>query len=309
MYPVEGFPHKGNFVKDINDTLTKNHGVNFDLAYFDGDQISAYGRFKMALNLASMCRKKKYDIIHIHYGLALLTTLFIPLKASVVSFYGCDINVRWLRTIARVMSIRVHSKIFVSESMRDRLKTSNSYVIQSGVDSERYRPMDMLECKEVLGLDAEKKYILFTSNPERSEKNYVLYKEIIQYMQEKDPKVTEFIMGGRVTSKDLPFLYGAAHAMFITSTREGSPISTKEALCSNLPIFSTDVGDVKSQIEGVSGNFIIPKIGIEAAEIVLGYFKNYERSDGRKRGESYSLNEMGAKIYEVYRKVVEDQHP
>ena len=154
MYPVEGYSQKGNFVKDINDTLTKNHGVDIDLVYFDSAQISAYGRFKMALNLVSMCRKKEYDVIHIHYGLALLTTIFISLKASVVSFYGCDINVRWLRTIARIMSIRVHSKIFVSEKLKGKLKTSNSYVIENDVDAKIFCPRDMLECKKVLGLDA-----------------------------------------------------------------------------------------------------------------------------------------------------------
>jgi glycosyltransferase involved in cell wall biosynthesis len=56
----------------------------------------------------------------------------------------------------------------------------------------------------------------------------------------------------------MPWCYSAADAMLLCSDREGSPTSVKEALACNLPVVTTEVGDVGELLSGVAGTRICP---------------------------------------------------
>ena len=57
----------------------------------------------------------------------------------------------------------------------------------------------------------------------------------------------------QVEHKDTVLNYNAADVVILTSKWEGSPNAIKEALACCRPIVSTNVGDVKTRIDGVVG--------------------------------------------------------
>jgi glycosyltransferase involved in cell wall biosynthesis len=56
--------------------------------------------------------------------------------------------------------------------------------------------------------------------------------------------------------KDLLPIYKSLDALFITSAYEGLPIAMLEALCCGVPVFSTDVGDIRSVLERFNNGFV-----------------------------------------------------
>jgi glycosyltransferase involved in cell wall biosynthesis len=59
-----------------------------------------------------------------------------------------------------------------------------------------------------------------------------------------------------VANGEMPWCYSAADALLLCSDREGSPTSVKEALACNLPVVTTEVGDVGELLSGVAGTRI-----------------------------------------------------
>jgi len=59
----------------------------------------------------------------------------------------------------------------------------------------------------------------------------------------------ELLTVSKVYYTEMPWYYSAADAMILCSDSEGSPTSVKEALACNLPVVSTDVGDVRRSCE------------------------------------------------------------
>jgi len=67
----------------------------------------------------------------------------------------------------------------------------------------------------------------------------------------------------------------AADVLLMTSRREGSPNTIKEALACNLPVVATDVGDVSERVRGLSCHTRAPTR--------RGYGKNFDSYSNRKR--------------------------
>ncbi len=303
IYPSATNPFKGNFVKQQVEQVSRLFGVKFTVVHLDKRPASIGGILQMA---AAMFRLPfqyvfgGYDIIHVHYGLTAPAAFLLPKKKTLISFYGCDVNLPATRRISGIFSRGMRARIFVSEKLRGKLPGPATYVIPNGVDSVRFSPRDMGECKRRLGLDSAKKYFIFPSNPASESKNYPLFKGILDILKRHDSSVEEVVMNGTITDDDLPLYYSAAHGMIMTSTREGSPISTKEALMANLPVFCTQVGDIAEQFAGVDGALVIPWEVEKAAAVVAGYMKDYRRSNGRIKIPDYALESEARKIYEVY---------
>lgn len=63
----------------------------------------------------------------------------------------------------------------------------------------------------------------------------------------------ELLVVAGVKNALMPWYYSAADAMLLCSDSEGSPTFVKEAFACNLPVVSTDVGDVSEIMRGIKG--------------------------------------------------------
>ena len=78
------------------------------------------------------------------------------------------------------------------------------------------------------------------------------------------------------TNKDLiPYYMNSADCILFTSIQEGSPNVIKEALACNIPIVSTNVGDVKERLETIDGCFVIDDY--DAKNLAEALLKNFNK--------------------------------
>lgn len=235
-------------------------GNEVDLFFIRGRGLPGY------LKSIPLIRKKicegGYDIIHAHYSLTAFAVSFAGRHPMVVSLTGSDVMgmplmLPLIRLFSRFRWVRV---IVKTTTMKALLRAGRISVIPNGVDTTRFTPADKSEARERLGLTG-KRIVLFVADPAREEKNYPLAREAVSRLRRDD---TVLLPVHGVPHELMPTYYNAADLLLLTSRWEGSVNSVKEAMACNLPVVSTDVGDVRENTSDLAGYFIT---SFDAAEI------------------------------------------
>jgi len=242
------------------------------------------------------------DIIHAHYGLSGLlanTQRKIPV---VTTYHGSDINKLSLFLLSRMNMMLSAHNIFVSEKNRSKsdLKTNFS-LIPCGVDTILFVPQSKSESRKLLGLEAEKKLVLFSSAFEISVKNSTLALSAVALLHD-----VQLIELKNYSREQVVLLMNAADVALMTSFTEGSPQFIKEALACNCPIVSVPVGDVPFVIDKIEGCFIASYDAIDIAEKIKMVLDNGMRTDGRKRiiELGWSTEKVAEKLLNLYREIL-----
>ena len=171
----------------------------------------------------------------------------------------------------------------------------------NGVDTDRFKPMDQNESKKKLCFNNDEKIIVFVANPSREEKNYKLAEEAVSRVKTRNVKlITVF----DIPNNEIPTYLNAADALVLTSKYEGSVNVVKEAMACNTPIISTDVGDVKKNIEGLINCLLSESHSEQFAQNIDLVLANPNRSNGRaqifkRQLDSVSVAKQLIKIYET----------
>ena len=95
----------------------------------------------------------------------------------------------------------------------------------------------------------------------------------------------------------------AADALILTSKREGSPNTVKEALACNLPVIATDVGDVSDRLDDVTYSTASSDNDV-LVEALSDTLRASERSNGREVVADLGVENQITKIEAVYESVV-----
>jgi glycosyltransferase involved in cell wall biosynthesis len=74
----------------------------------------------------------------------------------------------------------------------------------------------------------------------------------------------------------------------------------KEAMACNLPIVSTDVGDVAEVIEGVEGCYLIKPEPADVADKLFRVLQRRQRTNGRDKIKHLGSGPITQRIIEVY---------
>src|SRR4030095_6444221 len=302
MYPHPGNVGSGAFVmQQVEQIRALGHQV--DVLHFPGYR-SRLEYLKAAAEVSRRTHRERYDVLHAHYGVTGLVALFRSGIPLVVSLHGSDALIGWHEPlISRIVCRLADATIVDSRKIADRIPGE---VIPCGVDLSVFEPKPTAEARHRLKLKAERKYILFPFNPGRSVKRFDLASGAVAKLAREGVDI-ELLTVSKIPNAEMPWYYNASDAMILCSDSEGSSTAVKEALACNLPVVSTNVGDVCEIIEGIAGVEIVE----QTSDALTGALKRvlYPAAkfvfDGRTAMERYSQTKTAEAILRVYRGVID----
>lgn len=299
-YPTPKFPIFGIFVKEQIDSIT-NLGVENEVFFMNsregGKKEYLYGLFR----LHKLLRKNKYEIIHCHHSYSafiFLCTVKIVGKKCLLSYQN-DPEKEGGKILFKVLYHFFDCIILKNKSAE--ISCAKTTYLPNGVNTDFFVPLDKIICKRQLGLDENKRYIVFLdSYNRRTQKRIDRFNETIQILKEKyQISNLEPLILTNVKREMIPLYLCASDLHLLTSDFEGSPNSVKECLACNVPVVSTPVGNVADLIGDVEGCHIAKSfLPEELAELTYQtlMLKHYSSRE--------SISEKGLDINTVARKLL-----
>jgi teichuronic acid biosynthesis glycosyltransferase TuaC len=313
IYPTIENPVRGTFVRTQVEYL-RRAGVEVEVLVV-GERSRRFKYPKAALELHRRLADSSIDLIHAHYsyaGIVARTQWKVPI---VVSYCGDDllgiVNPRGGQTLfgrlavlaGRVLSNHVDDVIVKSQGMASKLRKKDVHIIPHEIDLEVFKPSNREQARKILGLHLEKKYLLFAANPNIPVKRFPLAKAVADYMSRLDATI-ELLVVYREPQERLPLFMNACDALLFTSYQEGSPNVVKQAMACNLPIVSTDVGDVRQIIGNTIGCCVSKPEVQEFASHLSSILPHRERTNGREQVRHLAGPAVAQRIIEVYEQVL-----
>lgn len=311
MYPTPGRPIMGTFVGEEVVSL-RRRGIAVDVLFIDGpgskmNYLRGVRELREAITpLGKLSTgesgKTDYDLIHAHYvfcGMIALTQRRLPV---VLTQHGIEVQTGWTAPLSRWTSRRVTHTIATSTRVAAALRSCRITILPCGVDTDLFCPMDRGEARRVLGLPAAGPLVLFVGDP-RPEKRLPLIRAAFELLRARVPGAQLLLVHDEPRER-IPVYMNACDVLVLASVAEGSPMVVREALACNLPVVSTDVGDVKELISGVTRCHIALPDPSDLADKLGHALVSAERSDGRARILPWSLDAVAARLEEVYRLVL-----
>ena len=285
-------------IKNQGDSL---HKAGIDISYYLIKGKGFLGYLKNIKPLRKFIKQNKVDIVHAHYSDSAFVASLAGAKPLIVSLMGDDIQGSYLSKIFIKIFYKISWKKIIVKSARmyNHLGLTNASVIPNGVNVEMFSSIDKISCQKQLGWDYNKKHILFAANSSRPEKNYTLAKKAFSILNKKNIELHSLI---NVSPKQMPLWMNSADVVLLVSLREGSPNVIKEAMACNIPIVSTDVGDVKEVIGNTKGCYLTsfdPKDIADKINIVLDRGK---RTRGKENLKHLESSVIAKKIINIYLK-------
>jgi glycosyltransferase involved in cell wall biosynthesis len=278
-------------------------GVKVEYFLIEGHGIKGY------LKAVKVLKKKlldKYDLIHAHYSLSGFVAALAGAKPLIVSLMGSDVKEISLNRIGILFfNLFFWDQIIVkTDGMMNILGLSDLDVIPNGVDLTIFYPQDRIKAREKVEWNINKVHILFPSDPSRAEKNYKLFLEAIGLLKDESIEIHDLV---NIKAELVPVYFNATNIVALTSLREGSPNVIKEAMGCNVPVVSTDVGDVKWIFGSTNGcyvtSFDAKDIADKLKQAIL-FSKTKGKTNGRDRIIKLGLSSetIAEKIKSVYQK-------
>lgn len=254
MYPVPADPIRGIFVRREVEAVNRYlaHPVRVELVGRTG----AGGLTRSRAAVARAIDEFKPDILHVYYGLSGIALPIRVKSAIILTLCGSDLlgfgkhrhPKRALEYfVSLVSSCRARAILLQSEVMREALPTpvlrARAIVLPSGIDPERFKPLNQADMRQRLGWDPTSFTILFPSSPRRSVKRYELATAAARLFADRDPSMrveVRYLDG--VPEDEVPWHINASDAVLITSEWEGGPIALAESLACGVPVVSVPVG-------------------------------------------------------------------
>lgn len=272
----------------------------------DGDMGSRRGPVEYLRYLPKVrraLREGEFDLVHANYGLTApyaATQFSLPV---VLTLWGSDV-VGFDGVVTKAFAWRADAVTVRSDEMRELLGREDAHILPSGVDLDRFRPIDQSESRERIGWDFDGAHVLFPYSPAYERKNYPLAKRIVDAVDSDHSRDVALHTMSGVDHDTVPYYVNAADCVLLTSNHEGSPNTVKEAMACNVPVVSTDVGDVQERLDGVTPG----GVGTDETELVAHLRKvlsSDARSNGREVVREVSWERIGDRMLEIYEELTE----
>jgi glycosyltransferase involved in cell wall biosynthesis len=276
-----------------------------DIYFYDITGKGLWGYLKNIFPLRKYIMEAGINLVHAHYSLSgYIASLSCRGRKTVTSLMGSDIlgsnplALLLVRFFARFVWDRT---IVKTSGMQSRLGVKNVRVIPNGVNMDLFLPLDKEKSRRELEWGYDTKCILFCSDPNRREKNYILAEQAITKVQEKlsGNSIRFYFLKG-IDPGEVVKYYCAADLLLVTSIHEGSANTIKEAMACNCPVVSTDVGDAREVISVTEGCYITTSDPDDVASAIVRVLSSGKRTDGRNRVAHLDSDQTALRIKELY---------
>lgn len=282
-----------SFITEQVDSLSV-YDIEFD--YFGIRGKGAMGYLGNLGKLHKKINNNDFDLIHAHYGLSGFLANMQYKVPVITTYHGSDVHYSFNRFWSRITSqLSVFNIVTNKKQITQLSLNSNFACIPCGIDTSLFKPLNKKECKKRFGFSENKKYVLFSSSFERTVKNAALAQSSVKLLPD-----TELIELKGYTREQVALLINAVDAVLITSFYETGPLIAKEALACNVPVISTDVGDVSAILDDYADHLVIPYDSKIIAERLKWIFRKKEKVDYRNLVCEYDLDIVAQKINNIY---------
>jgi len=279
--------------------------------------VKVFGEFR---RFRRMIRRFRPQVIHAHYGT--VTAMFAALGAGriplIITYRGSDLNgllsVRTLRAAAerllsQIAALRAARIVCVSRGLKTRLwwRQPRATVLPTGVDPEVFRPRPRKALRAGLGWLEEERVVLFNAGRGGRNKRMDLARNAVQEARQWTPSIRLEVLDGSTEPARVPDLMNASDCLLVTSDAEGSPTIVQEALATNLPVVSVDVGDVAERLKGVAHSCVAERNPQALGRALAEVLNPPRRSDGRGKAQEFSSARIAGELGRMYQEMLETQ--
>ena len=306
---------------------------SFDSLNDDDQTISNFRFFFKLLTTNKLKSLNSNDIIHVQRP-EMVLPLKLRLKNKIICTLhgGQDLAIKKKKghfyylfyfIIQSISFLVVSQIIVVDETNLSRYKKIYPWLkhkfslIPISINTRNFYPMNKSEIRLSKGFFCSEKILLFIGRLEYEKNvssimdcftnlNLINYKLLIvgsgslkSELKNKTKNNNDIIFLDEIDNKEIPKIINMSDAFILSSYFEGSPTVVKEALCCNVPVISTDVGDVKEVLNLVDGGEIITFTN----KNFLNALKNIETKECefyKKAHDLFGLEFMGNKTLQVY---------
>ena len=261
-------------------------------------------------------------------AIALARLLGVP---AVVKLHGSDLNVvaelRGPRAILRRTLPRADAVIAVSRALAERARDlgvdpARVHLVMNGVDGEKFRVRDRAAARAELGLDADRRWLLYVGNLKESKGVLDLLAGFEQAAGERDDLCLAIIGGGaerpacealaaRLPGRvmvagprpldEVPVWMAACDLLVLPSWAEGTPNVVLEALACGRRVVATAVGGVPDVVAGDTlGELVEPRRPEAlAAALVRAAARDYDPVAVAAEGSAGDWDQSAGRLYDV----------
>ena len=295
----------GHYAPFITEQIEAIERQGVDCKFFGVDGNGIWGYLRQIPQLRKAIRDFQPDIIHAHYGLCGLLANYQRRVPVVTTYHGSDINDPKILQLSKRAIRRSRFNIFVSQKNINIAKPEKDYaLIPCGINLEDYPIIEKAEARRRMGLDADKKYVLFAGAFDNPVKNAPLAKAAMELVPEA--KLLE-LKG--YTRSQVATLMQAVDAFLMTSHTEGSPQVIKEALACGCPIVSVDVGDVKERLHGCEGCYISDFSPLSVSHSITQAIAFGKRTNARRiiLKDGLDNSTIAQNVLTIYREILDSR--
>jgi teichuronic acid biosynthesis glycosyltransferase TuaC len=288
--------------------------VNLD--FYLATRTSPWGLWQEFRRFRKAIREFQPQLVHAHFGT--VTALFCAVATRlplVITFRGSDLNpcpsMKWAhgflcRLFSHLAAIRARHIICVSTQLRKRLwwRRNRIDVIPTGVDTNAFRPSPRNFARRDLGWNVDDSVVLFNAGQTPAVKRLDLAEAAVKVSQNQNSKIRMVVLDGSTEPALLPVMMSAADCLLLTSDWEGSPTVVQEAMATNLPVVTVDVGDVRERLVRVQPSAIVTRSAAAIGKAIVTIVSPPQRSNGRDSADELSLTKLAQQIVCIYRSVL-----
>ena len=304
-YPTAEHPVFGIFVKEQIESL-QTIGVECDVFFSNGKEEGGLKAHKASIKIVRcLLKENHYDIIHCHHsisGLILLLSGGAFRNKCVLSYQNDptrEFGGKWLFRL-----LYPFFNTIIIKNTSSYLKKKKVAYLPNGTNANFFKPMDKEACKEKLGWDKDRHYILYMDSNKgtRTQKRHDRYIQTLDIVRESIPSIVSIELSN-TPRQEIPIYMNACDLHLMTSDFEGSPNSVKECLCCNTPVVCTPVGNVPDMMGDIPGCYVTEGFTAEElASCVKKVLTSKEPFNGREQflAKGYGIVTVAKKLKALY---------